>query len=547
MAVARLSKATVKSSRGEIGVLLLRLMQFGQFHPFRKREYVQDIDILLLASHAQAVYSNASGLLGKETLKTMNSVPPFPAREFVGYDLNELIRTLEDEVATLGEILAYSPTGPEKAEVYNLLISIREASLAVFNNLQKILVEQEQDDGILIEGFVPNNSVSFFRNLVGKYLVSIRELDRKESQAPTTPSLVVNYGAISMFQDITLQRGVPKYNEIDPTPMVAFVFPLFFGIMFGDVGHGATLLLFGWYLYSKTKYLYWGKMLAVLGSSTLVVGFVRGLFFGLEFPSPIQHLFPITQALSAGFTFQNIPLILEIAIVIGTFHLGTAYAISFVNELKSSNYLEAFLNKLATLLLYGSIIPFGLAVAGTGLQFGVLFTSTVSTPFFNELLGVNIAVSLLARDSLPFILGSLFVLSISHLIITYDSLHKRKDMIRSLGSGLLEVVAKPFEFFTNVLSYVRLGVLLITTYVLGSLVAGVLSFGVLGALFAIFLNLMVIAMEGLIVYIQDMRLHLYEWLSKFYIGTGTPFAPLVAKGKHFAIGSQERSFEARAT
>ena len=350
-----------------------------------------------------------------------------------------------------------------------------------------------------------------------------------------------------MFQDINLQRGVPKYNEIDPTPIVAFVFPFFFGIMFGDVGHGATLLFFGWYLYSKTKYVYWGKLLAVLGSSTLVIGFVRGLFFGLEFPSPIQHVFPITQTLSAGFTFQNIPLILEIAIVIGTFHLGTAYSISFVNELRSGNYLEAFLNKLATLFLYGSIIPFGLAVAGTGLQFGELFTSTAVTPFFDELLGVNIQVSFLARDSLPFILGSLFVLSISHPIIAYDSPHKRKDMIRSVGSGLLELVAKPFEFFTNVLSYVRLGVLLITTYVLGSLVAGVLSFGVLGALFAIFLNLMVIAMEGLIVYIQDMRLHLYEWLSKFYIGTGTPFAPLVSKGKHFSIGSQERPIVARAT
>jgi V/A-type H+-transporting ATPase subunit I len=255
----------------------------------------------------------------------------------------------------------------------------------------------------------------------------------------------------------------------------------------------------------------------------------------VEFASPIQRFFPLTQALSAGFTLQNIPLILEIAIVIGTFHLATAYAISFVNEIRSSSYLEAFLNKLATLVLYGSMIPFGLAVAGTGLQFNELYTSTSNTPFFNQLLGVNVPVSLLAKDSLPLILGSLVALVISHPFAAYYSSHKTKKVVRAIGPGLLEIVLKPFEFFTNVLSYVRLGVLLITTYVLGSLVAGVLVYGILGVVFATFLNIMVIAMEGLIVYIQDMRLHLYEWLSKFYIGTGMPFVPLVSNGQFFSV------------
>jgi V/A-type H+/Na+-transporting ATPase subunit I len=94
-------------------------------------------------------------------------------------------------------------------------------------------------------------------------------------------------------------------------------------------------------------------------------------------------------------------------------------------------------------------------------------------------------------------------------------------------------VAKPFEFFVNTLSYVRLGVLLITTTLLGSLVAGVLAYGVLGVVLAVFLNIGVMSLEGLIVYLQDMRLQLYEWLSQFYAGTGTPFTPLVSGGSHF--------------
>ena len=99
----------------------------------------------------------------------------------------------------------------------------------------------------------------------------------------------------------------------------------------------------------------------------------------------------------------------------------------------------------------------------------------------------------------------------------------------------MEAAIKPVEFFINTLSYVRLGVLLITTTLLASLVAGTLSVGLSGLFLAIFLNVMIIALEGVIVYVQDMRLHLYEWFSQFYSGTGVPFAPLASGGPHFRL------------
>ena len=66
-----------------------------------------------------------------------------PIRDFKVHDLDELMRSFEDELNTLGEVLAYNPAEPERLEIYNLLRAIREASLDVFNNLQKILVKQE--------------------------------------------------------------------------------------------------------------------------------------------------------------------------------------------------------------------------------------------------------------------------------------------------------------------------------------------------------------------------------------------------------------------
>ena len=530
MAIARLSKATLNCADNELGILTLGLMQFGQFHPIKASNSVQSMTLLILGSRAQEVYTDANELLHKDILKNVHSEKP-QLREFKGRSIEEIIHSLEDELSTLAEVLVLTPRESELIEIYNLLRSIREAALAVFTNLDKILVIPSPSRMVTIQGFVPASSVDLLKELTQKYLVSVKPLDKQESQAPSTPSLVTNPRGISIFEDLTLQRGVPKYNEIDPTPMIAFVFPLFFGIMFGDVGHGLVLLFFGWYLYSRTKYVYWGKLLAVLGSSAFAVGILRGSFFGLEFASPVQRVLPLISALSAGVTLQNVSLILEIAIVVGTFHLGTAYAISFINAIRSNNYFEAFSNKLMTLVLYASIIPFGLAVAGTGLQFGILYSSQSPTPFFDLLLGLRVPVAVLAKDSLPFIIGSLIVLVASHPVQTYRSPHDKKEMLGAFTSGLLEIVAKPFEFFTNVLSYVRLGVLLITTYVLGSLVAGVLAFGILGGLLAAFLNILVIAMEGLIVYIQDMRLHLYEWLSKFYIGTGTAFKPIKSGGE----------------
>jgi V/A-type H+-transporting ATPase subunit I len=214
-----------------------------------------------------------------------------------------------------------------------------------------------------------------------------------------------------------------------------------------------------------------------------------------------------------------------VAIVIGTIHLASGYAIAFVNQERAGNYPDAFLERLPTIVLYLFLIPFAFAVAGTGLNLGVLFTSTAPTPVFNDLFGIGIPISETA----------LLVLIAGHPIRDYLTTRTLKGAVRGLGAGLLEGVAKPFEFFLNTISYIRLGVLLVTTTLLGSLVAGVLSYGILGVLIAVFLNIAVIALEGVVVYIQDMRLQLYEWFSRFYAGTGTPFTPLVSKGAHFTV------------
>ncbi len=495
---------------------------------------VQDFGILLLGSRAQAVHSQAKELLGEGGVKA-------PEREgheverFSAHSVEELVNSLEEYLDIIVKNLSLFTEEDDRIGVRQVLVAIQEASLMIFDDLQRILVYPSTGGSIRFEGFVPSKSVNSFRSEMGKYLVSVEQVKTQGKDAPYVPTLLVNPRMVSVFESLTLQHGLPRYGEVDPTPILAFVFPLFFGIMFGDVGHGVALLALGLYLVYKTVYRAWGKLILILSSSTTVFGFVRGSVFGVTFVSPLKQITPLPPIFSAGFTFSSIPLLLEVAIIIGTFHLASGYAIAFVNKERAGDYLNAFLNRLPTIVLYSFLIPLGFAVVGTSLNLSILFSSTAPTPVFDDLLGLHIPIDVTARISVPVIVATLFFLIVGHPIHDYLSTRSLKSAVRGLGAGLLEAVVKPFEFFINTISYIRLGVLLITTTLLGSLVAGVMSQGIVGIVVAAFLNIAVISLEGVIVYIQDMRLQFYEWFSQFYVGAGTPFVPLESRGDYFTV------------
>jgi vacuolar-type H+-ATPase subunit I/STV1 len=534
LAVARLVRVSLEASKADVGVLLEKVIRFGEFHPSKKEGMVQDIGILLLASRAQEIYSRAGDLLDRGGVKTTEGKRR-EVEKFQAHDIESLLKALEEYLDTIEKNLSLFTDEKDRFGVTEVLLAVQEASLMVFKDLQRIFVYPLDGGRIRFEGFVPASSLGSLRESMGSYVVSAEPVKTQGKDVAYIPTLLVNPRLVSAFESLTLMRGLPRYGEVDPTPILALVFPFFFGIMFADVGHGIALLAFGLYLVYRTTYRTWGKLVLALSFSTALFGFVRGSFFGVPFTSPLERVVHLPPALSAGFTLSSIPFLLEVAIAIGAFHLASGYAIAFVNQERAGNYLDAFLDRLPTIVLYSSLIPLAFAVAGTDLNLGVLFTSTAPTPVFKDLLGLDVPVADTARVSVPVIASSLFVLVAGEPVRSYLSTHRWKSAARGLGAGLFQAVAKPFEFFMNTISYIRLGVLLITTTLLGSLVADVLSSGPVGVVLAVFLNIAVISLEGVIVYIQDMRLQLYEWFSQFYAGTGTPFVPLVSKGDHFRV------------
>jgi len=532
MGIAKLMRVILASPRRDLGILLSKLCEFSHFHPSDSENLVEDLELLEASSHAHYIFSEANELLAQkdcqqapdthETRQTFAAKDIFSLLERLSQDLSENRAALQME--GLSEAA--------RLQVCRRLRVLREAALMVFNNLRRVKLAPGLRRTVVTEGFIPSDRVESLNRHVGEYVVSLQPVRKTGPGEPYMPSLLVNRRVASLFENITLLHGLPRYNEIDPTPIIAFIFPLFFGMMFADVGRGTTLLIVGLVLALRRemRWRYWGRILTVFGISALVTGTITGTVFGVEFSTPLPELIRLPEGLVGPLTAESALLMLQVGAIIGSFHLASAYGLAVANKLRSHNFLEALLGDLPTLLLYSSAILFVLSLFGAEFQWTTIFVDDSPTPVFSNLLGWYVPVHLSAIISFPTLTVSFLTLIGGRPIANLLRREGRKA-VRSLGVGLLEAFMRPMEFLANTVSYMRLGALLVVGRLMGSLSSAVLSLGLVGVLLAVLVNLGLMVIEGLMVYIQDLRLHLYEWSSKFYSGLGVPFTPLVMVGE----------------
>ena len=109
-----------------------------------------------------------------------------------------------------------------------------------------------------------------------------------------SPILFANKAWTRTFEVITESQGIPKRGEADPTPMIAIMWPIFYGIMFADFGHGILLMFLGLLFKFKGQgtLAKWGMLIAISGGSAAFAGILTGEAFGfhlIDFP-PVQSL-----------------------------------------------------------------------------------------------------------------------------------------------------------------------------------------------------------------------------------------------------------------
>jgi len=357
----------------------------------------------------------------------------------------------------------------------------------------KLLKEMERFSGtekaVVLSGFVPLRSCPEVcwdvERLAGeKCYVEYSPVEEvgKENQ---TPSKFANPRFLKPFERLVATYGLPPYRGIDPTPILAVVFPIMFGAMFGDVGHGAVLALAGALLAFhprlRGKAGNIGEFLLYMGGASVVFGLLFGSAFGLEFP-------PLWFRPS-----EEIMRFMVLCLGFGVGMLSLGVCLNILQSIRRREPLEATFGQWG---VFSGIFYWG------GLVFLLRYVrGEVPLKWAAFVFGLPLALMLL---------GSL--------------LWARKEAVEAL-MGPVEVV---MGYLTNTISYVRIAAFGLTHAALMSsvfLIADMLP-GETGLSAVVEGNLLVVALEGLVVSIQCMRLTYYEFFSKFFLEEGRSFRPL---------------------
>jgi len=327
-------------------------------------------------------------------------------------------------------------------------------------------------------------------------------------QHANVPVALRNPGFLSPFELLVNTYARPRYEEIDPTVLIAVTFPLLYGAMFGDVGHGLVLAAIGWFL-SKRSSL--GGLLIACGLSGMIFGFLYGSIFGFEeiLPeSPIFGRFVVIQPI------HNILTILIVAVGTGLVLLTLGYLLNLYNAARARDWGRFFFdsNGLAGLIFHWSFLG--------------LFASALLPGFpIPTIVFVILAV-------VSVLLCVVFSEPLKHWMEGHYPLIEGGVGI-FIVQAAAELLEKVISVFSNTLSYVRVGAFAIVhagfsnaVFVMARLLSGGHEAGPVYWAVVVLGNLGVILLEGFIVTIQTMRLHYYEFFSKFFRGGGAPYEPL---------------------
>jgi len=340
--------------------------------------------------------------------------------------------------------------------------------------------------------------------------IEVNMTDAKEEIRHKPPVKFKNNFFSKPFEYYTDMYGTPNYGEIDPSGFLAFTYSLLFGIMFGDVGHGVLLFFAALFMY-KVKGMELGRLLIPCSISSTIFGFVFGSVFGFEhvLDSMYQKLFGLEKKPIEVMESHMTMNIIYSAVAIGMLLVIVAMCLNIYSSLKRKDIGNALfgVNGVCGLLFYTSLV--------VGLVCSMMLGIKIMTPLYIILLIVIPLILVFFREPLSKLVEG-----------------ERNFMPESIGSFIVDNFFELFEvclsYVTNTMSFLRVGAFVLVhagmmqvVFVLASM------FGSTGYVVTLIVgNILVAALEALLVGIQVLRLEYYEMFSRFYIGDGRPYKPV---------------------
>lgn len=367
------------------------------------------------------------------------------------------------------------------------------------------------NDVFILTGWVPSeNTPALFERLNAIETVECTYADAKTELTHSPPVKLKNRGPLKFFEFFVDLYGLPCYDEIDPTAFVAITYVLLFGIMFGDLGQGICLAIAGALMW-KLKKMPLGKILIPCGISSAIFGTLFGSCFGYEhWLDPLyRSIFGLSEKPVEVMEPQTTNYIIFSAVGIGIALILIAMVINIFSSLRRKHYEDALFgpNGLAGLVFYASLI------CGFGLQ--ILTGKKIVTLPYTLCLIILPLLVIFFRE----VLGGLVE-------------HRPDAIPKKWGEFIVQNFFELFELMLsyagNTISFLRVGAfvlvhagMMLVVFTLADMSAGI------GYVIIVMIgNAFVLALEGLLVGIQVLRLEFYEMFSRFFDGSGRPFRPV---------------------
>ncbi|MCR4818083.1 MAG: V-type ATP synthase subunit I [Fretibacterium sp.] len=329
------------------------------------------------------------------------------------------------------------------------------------------------------------------------------------------PTLLQNGDYVRPFNILTELYSPPKYRGIDPTPLLAPFFFLFFGMCLGDAGYAIVMLAAIWLLFRKYRHVPLGVrdfivLFAFSAVSTFVYGIISGSFFGNFIDSFLPFLVPVKNALMLVDPMTNPMQVLGISLLLGVIHLMFGLLIAAYDNFRNGQPVDAVGANISWFLLIVGLCLMGVAMGG------------MVPPHFQSV-GQAMAI-------------------IGAVIIFWYAGREKAGIFSKIISGFLALYGST-SYLGDILSYSRLLALGFGSAVIGMiinllggmaadipyvgwLVAVVVIIG--GHLFSILINI-------LGAFVHPLRLQYVEFFGKFYTGGGEPFTPLTLSGEFVSV------------